>query len=166
LHPCVRGVIVAKAADWKLSGSLYGAKFCENPEDAAAVRYNLTLTVDELSFADGLLNISNAVVNAQGRAPYRSPEDYDLTFADWKITVSADVTVNVDVGASDGFAMKVWGNAHFSLDMGGQNPAVANASVSATSGRGFSLTKARIDTSIALTYRGAGGGFNMVRPGG
>ena len=51
------------------------------------------------------------------RAPYWSPEDYDLTFADWKITVFADVTVNI--GASDGFAMEVWGNGKFFLDMVG-----------------------------------------------
>ena len=31
------------------------------------MRYNLTLTVDEISFANGLLNITNTVVNAQGR---------------------------------------------------------------------------------------------------
>ena len=51
------------------------------------------------------------------RAPYRGPADYDLAFADWKITVTADVTVNI--GASDGFSFEFWGNAMLVLDMVG-----------------------------------------------
>jgi hypothetical protein len=31
------------------------------------VRYNLTLTVDEISFADGMLNMTNTAVTAIGR---------------------------------------------------------------------------------------------------
>ena len=43
-----------------------------------------------------------------------------------------------------------------------QDPVNTTGAAPATSGSGgFTLTKVRIDASIALSYRGAGGGFSM-----
>jgi len=149
----VKGVIKAKGADWNLAGSLQGSTFCANPEDATAIRHNLTLTVDQLSFADGMLNMSHAAVIAVGRAPYRSPEDVHLAMADWKLTVTADVTV--DVAAGSDFAFKVRGAAELVLDMEAREP----AETTMLGSPGFTLSRARIDSTVALSYRGDG--FDM-----
>ena len=77
----------------------------------------------------------------------------------------------MNIGSSDGFAMKVWGNGAFYLDMDADTDAVtdtdgdadadAPGAAFAISGQEFTFTKARIDASIALSYGSEGAGFNM-----
>lgn len=159
----VKGIIRAGGDDWKIDGSIFGNRLCINPTDPDAVRYNLTLSVDEISFADGLLNITDSKVEAIARGPYRGEDDYDLTIFDWRIHVTANMTLNVD---SDRFALRLNGYGEFFLEMDAINAAEKSnsteaAQVSDAKPGVMELVKTRIEASIDVSYGEPGDSFAM-----
>ena len=155
----VKGVIEAGGDDFKISGSLFGNRLCIHPDDPDAVRYNLTLAVDEISFANGLLNISNTKVEAIARGPYRGEDDYNLTIFDWRINAAADILVNVD---ADNFALRIHGAAEFVMEMDAITPA-ENFSVVANDTKPgvVELLSTKIRASVAFSYGYPGDSFHM-----
>ena len=155
----VKGVIEAGGDDFKVSGSLFGNRLCIHPDDPDAVRYNLTLAVEEISFANGLLNISNTRVEAIAHGPYRGDDDYNLTIFDWRINAAADILVNVD---ADNFALRIHGAAEFVVEMDAITPAENFSVVAIDTKPGVvELKNTKIRASVGFSYGYPGDSFHM-----
>jgi hypothetical protein len=156
----VKGVIRASGDDWKLAGSLFGNRLCVLPDNPDAVRYNLSLAIDEIVFADGLLNISNAKVEAIARGPYRGEDDHDLTILDWTISVKAELAYSID---TDDFSLALNAVGEFILESDAINPAESNSTETSLIGKpgAIEIVKTRMEAIVDVSYGQPGDHFAM-----